>query len=245
MNDRIIRTDSDGLCTLTINRPEKLNALDTPFFEALGAALTDIEASPDTVGCVIIRGAGRGFCAGVDLNDIGAGRSNPQFRGDVIMRLRTLAQPVIAAIHGACYTGGLELALNCDFIVADDTARFADTHAKWGLVAQWGMTELLPRRVGLSTAKRLTMTAATIDAQTARAMGLVDELAGEGGLDAAAGDLARAMLANSWFSNFAHKRAMLQTDGLPIAEGVARANALYTGRAPDYLERVAAFTAKK
>lgn len=155
MSERIQRIDSDGVCTLIFNRPDKLNALDTPFFEEMDAHLARLENETDTIGCVVLRGAGRGFCAGADINGIGKSSVAPTFKPGVIERLERLPQPVIAAVHGVCYTGGLELALACDFIVADASARFADTHGKWGLVAAWGMIQRLPRRVGSQVAKRL------------------------------------------------------------------------------------------
>ena len=87
------------------------------------------------IGCIVLRGVGRSFCAGADLNDIDSvnGRTR-SFKADIVSHLPNLRVPVIAAVHGACFTGGLELALACDFIIAESTARFADTHGKWGLV---------------------------------------------------------------------------------------------------------------
>ena len=107
----------------------------------------------------------------------------PTFKPRVIERLSLLKQPVIAAVHGVCFTGGLELALACDFILADATARFADTHGKWGLVAAWGMSQRLPRRIGFPAAKRMMMTARVVEATEAQELGLVDLLAPEGRLD--------------------------------------------------------------
>jgi enoyl-CoA hydratase/carnithine racemase len=182
MSDRIIREDKNGLCTLTLNRADKLNALDTQAFEALDAHLAELEAD-EGIGCVVLRGAGRGFCAGADLKGIGGAQVPPRYKPGVIERLGVLKQPVIAAVHGVCFTGGLELALACDFILADGSARFADTHGKWGLVGAWGLSQRLPRRVGLSTAKRMMMTGAEVSAAEAKDIGLVDLLAPEGELD--------------------------------------------------------------
>src|SRR5262249_6437933 len=146
MSERVMRHDSDGLCTLTLNRPDKLNALDTQAFEELEAHVADLEGNPDRIGCVALRGAGRGFCAGADLEAMGGPPVKPApFKPSVIERLSLLHQPVVAAIHGVCFTGGLELALACDFLFADATARFADTHGRWGLVSAWGMSQRLRR----------------------------------------------------------------------------------------------------
>jgi len=241
MSERLIRADADGVCTLTLNRPEKLNALDTAAFQALDAALAALERD-DGVGCVVLRGAGRGFCAGADLNDLdGPNAPPPRFKPGVIERLARLEKPVIAAVHGVCFTGGLELALACDFILADATAKFADTHGKWGLVASWGMSQRLPRRIGLAAAKRMMMTARAVDAAEAHALGLVDLLGPEGGLDALVAGLAAEITANSWFSNAANKRLLIETDGLSLAEGLAYEHDRHPGRAPDWRERIDRF----
>ncbi|CAN7279235.1 enoyl-CoA hydratase/isomerase family protein [Phenylobacterium sp. LjRoot219] len=241
MSERLIRSDAGGVCTLTLNRPEKLNALDTAAFEALDAQLAALEAD-DSIGCVVLRGAGRGFCAGADLNDIGDASGRPsRFKSDVIARLARLEKPVIAAVHGVCFTGGLELALACDFILADATAKFADTHGKWGLVASWGMSQRLPRRIGLPAAKRMMMTARVVEAAEAEELGLVDLLAGAGGLDALVAGFAAELLANSAFTNAANKRLLIETEGLPLAEGLAHEQDRHPGRAPDWRERIDRF----
>ena len=120
---------------------------------------------------MVLRGAGRSFCAGNDLEDIAAGRrsQDPHFRGKTIERLARIPQPLVAAIHGHCYTGGLELALAADLLIATETARFADTHGKWGLTPLWGMSQRLPRRVGCceNTVAKV-MKAAGIRAKTAK-----------------------------------------------------------------------------
>lgn len=155
MPQHVTREDHDGVCTLTLNRPEKLNALDTQAFEELDAYLSSLEMDEGNIGCVVLRGAGKGFSAGADLNALADPTKlpAPTFKPRVIERLATLKQPVIAAIHGVCYTGALELALACDFIVADSSARFADTHGKWGWVGAWGMSQRLPHRIARFTRK--------------------------------------------------------------------------------------------
>lgn len=241
MSERLTRADADGVCTLTLSRPEKLNALDTAAFEALDAQLAALEGDA-RVGCVVLRGAGRGFCAGADLGELdGPNAPAPRFKPGVIERLARLETPVIAAVHGVCFTGGLELALACDFIVADTTAKFADTHGKWGLVASWGMSQRLPRRIGLAAAKRMMMTARTIEAAEAKALGLVDLLAPEGGLDALVAGFAAEITANSSFTNAANKRLLRETDGLSLAEGLAHEHDRHPGRAPDWRERIDRF----
>lgn len=242
MSERVTRHDADGLCTLTLNRPEKLNALDTQAFEELDAHLADLETDEGGIGCVVLRGAGKAFCAGADLEAMGGPTGKPlTFKPGVIERLGLLRPPVIAAVHGVCFTGGLELALACDFILADATARFADTHGKWGLVGAWGMSQRLPRRIGTAAAKRMMLTARTVEAAEAKELGLVDILVPEGALDRAIKDLASEVLANSWFTNFATKRLMIETDGMSLAEALAHEHYRYPGLAPDHQERIARF----
>lgn len=238
----ILRSDEGGLCTLTLDRPDKLNALDTRTFEELDAHLAQLEKQIDTIGCVVLRGAGRGFSAGADLNDIAA--ATVTFKPEVIDRLAALPQPTVAAIHGVCFTGALELALACDFLVADATARFADTHGKWGLVGAWGMIQRLPRRIGPPAAKRMMLTAATIEAPEAQRLGLVDVLADAGELDQAISALTTSILANSRHTNLHTKRIMRETDAMSLAQALAHEQATYPGYAKDYAERVAAFSKK-
>ena len=139
MNEVLLREDSDGICTLTLNRPEKLNALDTAVFQRLDAECSALESEQDAIGCVVLRGRGRAFSSGADLTPASTTPPVPPlFKPRVIERLSILPQPLIASVHGACVTGGLELALAADIIVAGGSARFADTHGRWGLVAGQG-----------------------------------------------------------------------------------------------------------
>lgn len=241
-DDRVLRADAGGLCTLTLNRPDKLNALDTASFEALDAHLAALEGESDRIGCVMLRGAGRGFCAGADLGGIGTAAVAPGYKAGVIDRLSRLPQPVIAAVHGVCLTGGLELALACDLILADPTARFADTHGKWGLVGQWGMIVRLPRRIGTPAAKRMMMTGRMVGAEEALAIGLVDLLADESGLDALVEETAQAILANSGFTNSAVKRMLAESGAMSLGDALAYERDHHPGFAPDYQDRIARFS---
>ena len=245
---RITRHDEGGLCKLTLARPDKLNALDTQSFEELEAHCAALERETDRIGCVVLQAQGRAFCAGADITKIGAkigaAPIDPRFKPKVIDRLASLPQPLIVAVHGTCFTGGLELALAADIIVADAGARFADTHGKWGLVGEWGMTQRLPRRIGTAAAKLMMFTARPVTAAEARAMGLVDVVAGEGELAAQVAELAAAILANSWHTNFATKRLLRETEGMSLAAGLAHESYRNPGFAPDYRERLARFAKK-
>ncbi|HUD28199.1 MAG TPA: enoyl-CoA hydratase/isomerase family protein [Novosphingobium sp.] len=244
MTSRILREDRGGLCTLTLDRPDKLNALDTATFEELDAHCAALEADVERIGCVVLRGAGRAFCAGADIGGIGQGFTDSRFKPGVIARLAALPQPVVAAVHGVCFTGGLELALAADLIVAERSARFADTHGKWGLVGAWGMTQRLPRRIGMAQAKRLMFTAQPIGAAEAAALGLVDVLVEDGELDARVEELAGQVLANSWHTNIETKKLLAATDGMALAQGLAHEFENYPGFAPDHTERLARFSRK-
>ena len=219
-SERITRHDEGGLCTLTLDRPDKLNALDTLAFEELGAHCTALAAQTDRIGCVVLQARGRAFCAGADLGRIGAAPIDPRFKPGVIDRLARLPQPVIAAEPGA---------------------RLADTHGKWGLVGEWGMSQRLPRRIGIPAAKLMMFTAQPVAAPAALAMGLVDVLVAEGALAARVAQLAAAILANSWHTNFATKRMLRETDGMSLAASLAHERACHPGFAPDFRERLARF----
>ena len=242
MSEKVLRHDRDGLCTLTLNRPDKLNALDTETFEQLDAHLAALANQTDSIGCVVLRGSGRGFCAGADLGAVTT--TLGLFKPKVIQRLQNLPQPTVAAVHGVCMTGGLELALACDFILSEAGARFADTHGKWGLVGSWGMSQRLPRRIGAGPAKRMMFTARTVEAGEALELGLVDLLADAGGLDALLETFTGEVLANSWHTNIETKKLMLATEGMPLAQALAHEQYHYPGFAPDFEERVAKFRKK-
>ena len=240
---RVLREDRDGLCTLTLDRPDKLNALDNATFHDLEAHIAALEGETDRIGCVVLRAAGRGFCAGADLNSIGE-VPDKRWKPGIVERLARLPQPLVVAVYGVCFTGGLELALAGDFIVAEAGARFADTHGKWGLVGEWGMIQRLPRRIGLAPARRMMMTSRTVEAEEALALGLVDILAPAGGLDAADAELVAAILANSWHTNMATKRLLRETDGMSLAGALAHEHYRSPGYAPDWRERIAGFARK-
>ena len=159
----VIRTDSGGVSTLTLNRPEKLNALNPSLFVEFRQHV-DAIANDESIGCVIVTGAGRSFCAGHDLGAISSNEHAPSkhFEPETVDALEQLPQPTIAKIRGHCFTGGLEFALACDLLVATDSTKLGDTHGQWGLVPIWGMSRRLPERVGRSTAKELMFTSRRI-----------------------------------------------------------------------------------
>lgn len=241
---KVLREDKGGLCTLTLNRPEKLNALDTATFAALDAHCAALERETASIGCVVLKGSGRAFCAGADIGGIGQGFTDSRFKPGVVARLAGLPQPVVAAIHGPCLTGGLELALAADVIIAARSARFADTHGKWGLVGAWGMTQRLPRRIGASQAKRMMFSAQPICAEVAAQLRLVDILVDDDQFEAAVDEFAAQILANSWHTNFETKKLLAATEGMALPAGLAWEFENYPGFAPDHAERLARFSRK-
>lgn len=243
MSTLVLRQDQDGLACLTLNRPEKLNALTVQLFTELYEHLQDIERDTDGVGAVVLRGVGRCFSAGNDLNDVATGRAlpMPHFQAKVVERLANLPQPVIAAVRGHCYTGALELALACDLLVAAESARFADTHAKWALTPWWGMSQRLPRRVGVSKAREMMLLGRTYTGAQAQEMGLANFCVPDDAFDDEVAHIAQEILAGSWFSHRANKRLLIETDGLPLRDGLAHEVFRNAGKGPDAQERIEAF----
>lgn len=229
-DELVIRTDQpNGLTLLTLNRPDKLNALTPGSFVALRAHL-DAIASDTSVGCVVLQGAGRSFCAGHDLGAIASHERAPSkhFEPETVDALEALPQPTIARIHGHCFTGGLELALGCDLLVCAESTKLGDTHGQWGLAPVWGMSVRLPERVGRSTAKELMYTSRRLSGPEAEAIGLVDHCVPDDGLDAYVERLTNEILSNSWGTNRIDKaligansvrtrhEALLHERGLPF-----------------------------
>ncbi len=246
MSDLVLREDRDGVATLTINRPDKLNALNVPVFQELEAHVSSLETETDTIGCVVLRGGGRCFSAGHDLKDIEAGEKlpRPNFQAHVIERLANLPQPVITAVHSHCYTGALELALAGDIILASENAKFADTHAKWALTPVWGMSQRLPRRIGKVKAAEMMFTAKTYSGREAEEMGLCNTCYADDAFDASVEALCAEMLANSWFSLRANKKLLRDTDGFSLEAGLAHEIYQSEGVGPDMAARIGGFGKK-
>lgn len=203
-SDCLLSAREGAVLTLTLNRPEAMNAFTPELLAALDRALAEAEGD-DGLSVVILTGAGKAFSAGIDLkilaqSDIAGGDVGGAFNESaraLAGRLARLPQATIARINGACFTGALEIALACDIRIAAETAKFGDTHAKLGLRPTWGMSQRLPRAVGLQRAKELSFTARTFTGTEAAAIGLVLEAVPLEALDARVGALAAAIAANS------------------------------------------------
>ena len=244
MTELVLRSDKDGVATLTLNRPDALNALSPNLFVELRGHVESIAGDPENVGCVVLRGAGRSFCAGNDLKAIQNGEEapSPTFQSDTINMIENLPQPVIAEIRGHCYTGGLELALSCDLLVASETAKFADTHGKWGMTPRWGMSQRLPRRIGPLKAKEMSFTARTYSGAEAAAMGLANHCVADDQLEDVVGAMAADIVANSWHSARGNKMLYNKGQDYTFHDGLAFEMAESPGRGPDIDERLKTFS---
>lgn len=169
--DVLLVETSDRIRTLTLNRPQSRNALSTVLRTQFFSALRDADADDD-VGVVIITGTDPVFCAGLDLKELGNSTELP----DISPQWPPMTTPVIGAINGAAVTGGLELALYCDFLIASERARFADTHARVGLLPTWGLSVRLPQKVGVGMARRMSLTGDYLSAEEALRCGLVTQV---------------------------------------------------------------------
>ena len=225
----VLREDEGGVATLTLNRPEKLNAIDIPLMVELRNQI-DAIAVDASVRCVVLTGAGRSFCSGHDLESISKGERalSRHFESETIDALEALPMPTLGKIRGHCFTGGLELALGCDLLIADEDAKIGDTHGQWGLVPIWGMSVRLPERVGRSTAKELMFTSRRIDGRKAAEIGLVDRAVPADRLDEAVAELAAEIAANSPGTNRIDK-ALIASHG-----GRSREDALLIERTAPY-----------
>jgi enoyl-CoA hydratase len=174
--DELLVDDVDDVRTITINRPEVKNAL-TAAMRAEFCALVEDADADDAVRAVIVTAVDPVFSSGVDFKEVATGSgSTPGAATNPGAALRAATLPVVCAVNGACVTGALEIALSCTFVVASERARFADTHARLGVVAAWGLTALLPRAVGVRKAAELSITGNFVDAEEALRLGLVNHV---------------------------------------------------------------------
>lgn len=243
MDKLVLREDYNGIAILTLNRPEALNALSPALFVELRDHINSIAQETEEIGCVILRGEGRSFSAGNDLKAIKTGEATPDshFQAETLDAIEALPQVVIASVQGHCYTGSLELALACDLLIASESAKFADTHGKWGMVPAWGMSRRLPLRVGMLKAREIMYTARIINGAESAAIGLSNECVADDRLKDRTLELAEQIVANSWHTLRGNKMLLASgmerthTDSLKFE----RENS--PGRAPDMEARLKEF----
>ena len=231
--DTIIVEIEGGIATVTMNRPHAMNALSADLRRALAAVMRRLEAD-DSVRVVILTGAGgRAFTAGLDLKELGQqglAAANAETADDnPVAAIELLSKPCIGAINGVAITGGFELALACDVLIAADNARFADTHARVGIMPGWGLSQKLSRLIGPYRARELSLTGNFLDATTAAAWGLVNRVVPAADLLATAKALAADMATIDPGFSAAYKRligdgyATTFTDGMALEAQRSRA----------------------
>ncbi|BCW87654.1 putative enoyl-CoA hydratase echA8 [Alphaproteobacteria bacterium SO-S41] len=227
MTGLVLREDDNGITTLTMNRPDAMNALSIALRAELAAAIRAADADP-SVKVIILTGAGtRAFTAGLDLKELGGtpgalGAANPKSaENDPVLSMEACRKPIIGAVNGVAITGGFEVALACDVLIAAANARFADTHARVGILPGWGLSQKLSRAVGVMRAKELSLTGNFLDAETAAAWGLVNRVVPADELLPTARKLA-ADMASIPADTLADYKKLID-DGFALAGGEARA----------------------
>jgi enoyl-CoA hydratase len=213
-----------GCALVMLNRPRARNALSLALRRELVRAFEELRADP-ALRAVVLTGAGEAFCAGLDLKELGASADPasavvPQPDNDPVLAVTRFPWPVIGAINGVAITGGFELALACDVLVASSEARFADTHARVGVLPGWGLSQKLPRMIGSGRAKELSLTGNFLDAQRAEAWGLVNHVVPPQDLLPRSLALAADMASALPEALSAYKRLIDDGAGLPLADGL-------------------------
>ena len=212
---------ADRVATLTLNRPKALNALNARLRNTLVATLRDMDTRAN-VNAIILTGAGRAFCAGLDVKELQASEGDVAASigcADIGAAITALETPIIAAINGPAVTGGFEIALSCDIVLASDSAWFQDTHVTIGLVPGWGLSQRLSRVVGPYRAKEISLSARRITAQEASHLGFVSRVVQDAQLLTEAAALARTIA--GWSSDHVRRIKSLIDRGYTMPFGEA------------------------
>ncbi len=252
MSESVLAGLAGGVLTLTLNRPDKRNAIDTEMIDALLAALERADLDAD-VRVVALRGAGRDFCAGMDLNELLASadhtveqnRAAAVHFGSLFVRMRQIPKPVVAVVQGRALAGGCGLATGCDLVLAAESAQFGYPEVQRGFVPAIVMT-LLRRAVGEKIAFDLAATGRLLDASEAVAAGLVSRVYEDADFEEQAGDVLRALAGASASALAFTKQQFYQLDGLRFEDGIrlgADVNAV-SRSTPDFRAALAAFLKK-
>jgi len=250
----IVFETADGVARLTFNRPERLNSFNTEMHAEMRAALVSLKDSAARV--LVITGAGRGFCAGQDLNEraVAPGGAPPDLAASIeknykplVLALRSLPMPVIAAVNGVAAGAGANIALACDLVIAARSASFVQAFSKLGLVPDSGGTWTLPRLVGTARALGLTLLGDKLSAEQAASWGLIWRCVEGGELASAVEDLARQFAAAPTRGLARTKQAIYEglSRTLPQQLDIERDYQGELGHSMDYAEGVAAFAAKR
>ncbi len=232
MSDNPVLLSVEGpIAFITLNRPKALNALSKCMISELVRTFRELSADP-SLRAIVVTGSGRAFSCGVDLKELAkAADIKTHFtwhgEGSLVSVVRSCPHPVISAVNGFAITGGLELALMGDFLIASDNAMFADTHARVGITPSWGMTQVLPRLIGINRARQMSLTGEFVDAETAWNWGLVNEVISADMLMTRAAELA-AQVAETDKTTLGRIRSLI-TDGSgeTLERGMAREAAVF------------------
>lgn len=217
-------TIQDHIAVVALNRPEALNALNLEMTQALIDTLQKLEKD-DSVKVIVFKGNGRAFSAGVDLKNTGSEGFNKS--GDMMLKGRELCELVansakvtIAQVHGYCFTGALELMLCFDLAYCTPETQFGDTHSKFGIMPRWGMSQRLPRRVGLSKAKEMNFRAMRVKGDEAARIGLINQVFAGENLDSEVLSIAKEITANNFTAIQTIKKLMDDGMNLTLEEGL-------------------------
>ena len=251
----ILSTVEQGVMTITLNRPDRLNSFNDLMHQQLAESLTQAERD-DSVRCLLITGAGRGFCAGQDLNDRNVDPSGPapdlglsveRFYNPLVRRLAALPKPVIAAVNGVAAGAGATLALGCDMVLAARSASFVMAFSRLGLVPDCGGSWFLPRVAGRARAMGLALLGEKLSAEQAAQWGMIWQLVEDAELADTSLQLARHLAAQPTFGLGLIKQALqaAETNGLDAQLDLERDYQRMAGRSADYREGVSAFLAKR
>ncbi|WBM72654.1 2-(1,2-epoxy-1,2-dihydrophenyl)acetyl-CoA isomerase PaaG [Buttiauxella sp. WJP83] len=251
----ILSDVQNGVMTLTLNRPERLNSFNDEMHRQLAEVLTQAERD-DSIRCLLITGAGRGFCAGQDLNDRNVdptaaapdlGASVENFYNPLVKRLAKLPKPVIAAVNGVAAGAGATLALGCDMVIAARSANFVMSFSKLGLVPDCGGTWYLPRLAGRARAMGLALMGDKLSAQQALDWGMIWQVVDDESLNDTAQQLATHFASQPTFGLGLVKQALYasETNSLNEQLDLERDYQRLAGRSEDYREGVSAFLTKR
>jgi 2-(1,2-epoxy-1,2-dihydrophenyl)acetyl-CoA isomerase len=247
----------EGLVTITLDRPEKKNAINAQMWIELDRTFAEVAADPND-RALILAGSGGNFSAGADLsgNPSGKGLTGGPLQpivqemrvvGDIILRLHRMPKPTLAKVDGVCVGVSLGLALACDLLLASDRARFSEIFARRGLALDGGTSWLLPRRIGLNKAKELAFFADFVDAKEAEAIGLVNKVVPAGELDAMAEEWGRRLAAGPTLALGLSKRLLDASSSVTLAQALedeARCQHI-THASKDVREGIAAFLERR
>lgn len=245
----ILVSSEEGVCWIRLNRPDKLNSMTLKMHEMVRKALDDAEAD-DSVGSIVITGAGRAFCAGADVSALGTlapeeAKDFSEKGQETVKKIRGHPKPVIAAVNGYALGGGCELATACDFRIASEKARFGQPEIGLGLVPGWGGTRLLARLIGPAKAKEMILTGGMVNAEEAAEIGLVMKVVKVEKLEEEAANFAKALASGAGLALKAGKMLLNADDGIDesLAAEADSFSALFSTE--DFKEGVAAFLEKR